>query len=367
MSDMPRPRPPHLQRRVSRHGKVVWYVRIGRGPLIRISGVFGTPEFDAAYQAAVRGEKVATERVHHAKDTLGWLVDLYLASKTGWGGLSKTTRERRLPQLKQILKTSGSYHLSSVDRQGLIAGRDKRTAPSQARTFVMTMRSLFAWAVDNHLIVDNPTIGIKIQNIKTDGHIPWTEENLRKYEARWPRGTAERVMLDVFAYTGLRRGDAARVGKQHVKDGVITIKTEKTGMVVSIPILPELQATLAAGPIGDMTFNVGRYGLQLTARGLGKKFGAACRAAGLVGRSAHGLRKAAADRAVENGATGAQLNAIFGWTGSQMASLYTEKADRAAMARQAMNKLGRNENETSMLPPNDKVVAPEPKRQRKQR
>jgi integrase len=367
MSDMPRPRPPHLQRRVSRHGKVVWYVRMGRGALVRIKGVFGTPEFDAAYQAAVRGEKVVGERVHHAKDTLGWLVDLYLTSKDGWGGLSKSTQARRLPQLKQILKTSGLYPLSSVDRQGLIAGRDKRNAPSQARTFVMTMRSLFKWAVDNTLVTDNPTIGITITMPETDGHIPWTEEDFRRYEALYPRGTAERVMLDVYAYTGLRRGDAARVGKQHVKDGVITIKTEKTGMVVSIPILPELQATLDAGPVGDMTFNVGRYGLPLTARGLGRKFGAACRAAGLVGRSAHGLRKAAADRAVENGATGAQLNAIFGWTGSQMASLYTEKADRAAMARQAMNKLGRNENETSMLPPSDRVVAPGLKRQRKQR
>jgi integrase len=28
-------------------------------------------------------------------------------------------------------------------------------------------------------------------------------------------------------YTGLRRGDAVRMGVQHVRDGVITIRTEK--------------------------------------------------------------------------------------------------------------------------------------------
>jgi hypothetical protein len=44
---MPRPRPPHLHRQVTRHGKTVWYVRIDKGPRVRIRAEFGTPEFDA--------------------------------------------------------------------------------------------------------------------------------------------------------------------------------------------------------------------------------------------------------------------------------------------------------------------------------
>ena len=50
-----RPRPPHLHRQVSRHGKTVWYVRIGKGPRVRIRSDFGTPLFDAQYQAAIEG------------------------------------------------------------------------------------------------------------------------------------------------------------------------------------------------------------------------------------------------------------------------------------------------------------------------
>jgi integrase len=61
-------------------------------------------------------------------------------------------------------------------------------------------------------------------------------------------------MLDVFLYTGLRRGDAARLGRQHVRNGVIEIDTEKTGMRVTIPILPVLQASLKAGPVGELAF-----------------------------------------------------------------------------------------------------------------
>jgi integrase len=48
------------------------------------------------------------------------------------------------------------------------------------------------------------------------------------YEARWPIGTKERVWLDVLLYTGLRRGDAVRLGRQHVRDGVATLRTEKS-------------------------------------------------------------------------------------------------------------------------------------------
>lgn len=36
MSDVPHRRPPHLHREPTRHGKHVWYVRIGKGPRTRI-------------------------------------------------------------------------------------------------------------------------------------------------------------------------------------------------------------------------------------------------------------------------------------------------------------------------------------------
>jgi hypothetical protein len=57
MERMPRPRPPFLHPQVTRHGNVVWYFRRGHGGRIRISGQFGTPEFDAQYQAALTGQK----------------------------------------------------------------------------------------------------------------------------------------------------------------------------------------------------------------------------------------------------------------------------------------------------------------------
>jgi hypothetical protein len=60
----------------------------------------------------------------------------------------------------------------------------------------------------------------------------------------------------------------------------------------------------------------------------------------MAGReSAHGLRKAAATRAANAGATVAELEAIFGWSGGTMAALYTRAADRRRLAKSAMHKL----------------------------
>ena len=55
--------------------------------------------------------------------------------------------------------------------------------------------------------------------------------------------------------------------------------------------------------------------------------------------AAHGLRKAGATRAAENGATTAQLRAMFGWTNDAMPAHYTRTADRGRLAKEGMTKL----------------------------
>jgi integrase len=185
----------------------------------------------------------------------------------------------------------------------------------------------------------DPTIGVEDPIMpKTEGFPVWTEEHVKAYEKRWPTGTRQRVWLDLLLYTGLRRGDAVRFGRQHIRDGVGTIKTEKTGTEVTLPILPVLAETLAAGPCGDLAFIANKNGQPFTKESFGSAFKDACRAAGVPG-SAHGLRKIAATRAANAGATEEQLKAIFGWSSGRMASLYTRAANRRRLATEAMHKL----------------------------
>jgi integrase len=205
------------------------------------------------------------------------------------------------------------------------------------------MRGLFRWAVEAGHVKEDPTTGVSNPAApKGEGFPAWNEDDVERYQKRWPIGTKERVWLDVLLYTGLRRGDAVRLGRQHVRDGVATLRTEKSAgdVTVTIPILPVLAATLGAGPCGDMTFICGERRQPITKESFGNIFRAATREAGIV-KSAHGVRKIGATRAAENGATVAELEAIFGWRGGRMAALYTREADRARLAKRAISKLER--------------------------
>jgi integrase len=261
-----------------------------------------------------------------------------------------------------VLEKAGIEPYAKICTATIEAGRDRRAhTPHQARHFLDAMRGLFRWAYKARFVKVDPTAGVKnLPRKRSDGFIPWTEEHATAYEARWPIGTRQRVWLDVLLYTGLRRGDAVRAGRQHARAG--SIRTEKSGFMVEVPviILPVLQATLDAGPTGDLTFIVGANGRPFTKESFGNEFRAACQEAAVPG-SAHGVRKLAATRMANNGATEAQLMAVFGWTDPKMAAHYTRTADRKRLAAQSIEKL--NASGTSMPAPSPPVRESEQKAQ----
>jgi len=160
MADMPRPRPPYLHPSRSRHGKQVWYVRVGaRGRKIRIREKYGTPEFDAAYRAAVSagGERPIVKPAAASGGTLGWLWMLY--RQTGaWTGLKAPTRKQRENIMRHVLETAGEQPLSAIGKTEIIDGIDRRAAtPFQAKNFLTTMRGLFEWAFSKNLVSVDPT------------------------------------------------------------------------------------------------------------------------------------------------------------------------------------------------------------------
>ena len=85
-----------------------------------------------------------------------------------------------------------------------------------------------------------------------------------------------------------------------------------------------------------MTFLVTEYGRSFTANGFGPWFRARCDEAGIpAGYAAHGLRKLAATRMANDGATAHQPRAWFGWKSLRQAERYTEAADARRLAAEA--------------------------------
>lgn len=336
---MPRPRYPHVHSEFTRHGKRVWYFRRGKGKRQRLEGDYGSDEFKAAYEAALSGEPVQKPQKGGA-GTLRWLWDRY-RDGGAWSELSNATRRQRENIMKHVLETAGDKPISAITRKAVVAGRERRKAtPAMARHFVETMRGLFKWAVDAEHVKEDPTRDVKVSKPKTEGHHTWTDEECDAFEARWPIGTRERLAFDILLFTGFRRGDASRLGKQHVRGGLIHMTTEKgQGRVtVVLPLLPPLAESIAATKTGDMVYIAKPDGTAMTKESFGNWFAEACVAAGVPGR-AHGLRKAGATRAANRGASDAQLDAIFGWSGRGMAALYTKKANRQRLAGEAASLL----------------------------
>lgn len=335
---MPRPRKPHLHRERNRHGTHVWYVRKGQGPRFRLRGEYGSDDFNAQYEAAIQGK--LPQRGQATAGTLRWLWDAYRKTD-GWKVLSPATRRQRENIMLHVLRAAGDEPFGAIGSDDIVAGLDRRSdTPSAARNFLDTMRGLYQWAKNRGHVRRDPTFGVKAPKRRRNaGFTPWTQDDVTAYQKRWPLGTPQRVWLDVLLYTGLRRGDAAKVGNQHVdEDGIVSIATEKTGTPVVIPMLTVLQRSLLVGPRGRDTWIVGPRGKSFVKEAFGNAFSEAARAAGIE-KSAHGVRKIAATIAAENGATEAELDAIFGWSGGRMASHYTKTANRARLAKQAAEKL----------------------------
>ena len=356
---MPRPRPPHLHREVTRHGKTIWYVRVGKAKRIRIKHDYGTPEFIKAYQAALGGETLQPESVD--SKSIRWLIDEYRQSRA-WAALSGATRRQRENIFRHVIDSIGNKPFAGLTKAHIESALDKRAdTPFAAKNLLQALRHLFTWAEKREFVTKNPTDGVALERPATEGFPVWTEAEVAKFENHWPIGSRERLAHAIFIYTGLRRGDAAILGRQHIADGVISLKTEKTNTAVIIPMLSELQAIIEASPTGDMTFLTGPSGKPFSKEGLGNWFRTACDAAG-VKKSAHGLRKAAATRLANNGATVAQLEAIFGWTGGNMASLYTRTADRTRLAADAIKMLARPQIENTYSRTSEKVRELHPKK-----
>lgn len=361
--DMPRPMPQYLQRHATRHGKTAWYVRVPGGPLIRIRGEFGTPDFQARYDAAVAGQPVAKPGTAKS-GSLRWLWSRYRES-TAWEALKPATRKQRENIMVPVMAKGGDEPFAAYKQNNVQESVDgRRKTPCQARNFLDAMKGLFRWALKNGHVRTDPTAAVENPpRRKSKGFPAWTEEDVASFQERFPLGTVERVWLDMLLYTGPRRGDVFRLGKQHRRTYVdpktgqetrlIVFHTEKGGELieVSIPILPVLQVTLDAGPCGDLTFIIGTRGKPFTAKeSFGNAFSAAARKAGIK-KSAHGVRKIAATTCADNGATIHQMMAIFGWKTTQMAEFYTREANRRRLAREGAHMLSRTSGEqTSVLP-----------------
>jgi integrase len=340
MVDMPIQLPPHVHVQRSRHGKVVFYFRRGHGKRTRLP-LPTDKRFEVIYAQCLAGQAPRYEEEKAGVETMAWLVQQWRQS-SDWLQTSVATRKQRENILKHVLEKSGKVPFRAITAAHIRQGREDRMAtPAAANNFLKTMRALFGWAKDAQHVRDNPAEGVKFLKVETEGFIPWTMKDVERYRARWPLGTRPRLAFEILFNTGLRRGDAVRLGRQHVRDDIAFLKAEKTGVDLTIPVNATLRQAIEAGPCGDLAFISSATGRPLAKESFGNFFREWCEAAG-VKASAHGIRKLAASLLAERGGSEEELQAYFGWQSVGQSAVYTKAASRKAKALNAARKLSGN-------------------------
>jgi integrase len=354
----------HLSEESDRHGQTRIYFRKG-GKRVRLFAKVGTQEFLDEYRAVREGHRPNQKTVTtEIRGSLHWLVVQYYQSAEFKAELSERTQYVRKGILDNICKLHGSKPFALMEPRHVRALRDKKAhVPGTANSWVKALRQLFAWAINALGHKSNPAKDVPYIKGNDEGFHAWTTEEVRQFEDRHPVGSMARLALDVLLYTGVRRSDVILLGKQHeVASGQALRFTVTKGRKhykrdLELPILPRLRRSIDATPSGNLTYLVGSRGNPFSHGSFGNWFRKRCNEAGLPHCSAHGLRKAGATLAAENGATAHQLKAIFGWASLKEAEEYTKRASQSKLAKSAMHLIDTDQKENGFVAPFDQNEA----------
>jgi integrase len=324
-----------------RYGKAKarYYFRRRGHKQVALPGMPGSIEFEQAYAAAMANAPlptdIGTKRIRAG--SIDALVIAYFNSPA-FLALSPATQSTYRGILEAFTREHGPKPLSPLTRKHLEAmlARKLKT-PAAANHWLRLIKQLMRFAVREGLRPNDPARDIDYIKRRSAGFHTWSEDEISAFETCHPIGSKARLALALLLYTAQRRSDVVRMGRQHVRAGVVHVRQQKTGAMLAIPVHPALQAVLDATPSEHLTFLTTAYGKPFTAAGFGNWFRDQCDAAGLPGHcAAHGLRKAACRRLAEAGCSANVIASISGHASLREVERYTKAADQERMARRGM-------------------------------
>lgn len=332
----------HVKTVTKPSGATFTYLAVPGQKLVRLpDGPKDSPEFLLAYATAMATAEPAERGRKLATGSIAGAIKAYQTS-AAFKTLAPNTQMQRRGHLSKIVDRWGDARLSDL-RAKHIQADIFTLAPHPANNRRKVWRGFCAWAKSTQQIASDPSLEVdKVATVKTDGFTPWLPSEIETFRKHWSIGTAQRLALELIYWTAARASDAVRIGPGMVqRDGWLTFRQKKTGGEVSIPFnrglppfavsmqgdLDFLKAAISAAP-RHMTWLVTQNGKARSDKAFSSWFAGAAAAAGIVGKSAHGLRKSRAMAIAEAGATAHQIAA---WTGHESLTevqRYSKAADR---------------------------------------
>jgi integrase len=319
-------------------GKDYWYFDAGKGPdgrreLIPLPHI-KDPSFGGAL---ARAQATRTNRKNRQGVlTLDGLIRLYEKSPEfrSRAEATKVSYTRYLARANTLMRDrhGNSVPAKSIARADVLALRDALAdTPGAASQAVRAIGALFAWAVDNEKLKDNPARGVK--KFKATPHQEWpialVEEALADPQIGMP--------VALLYFTGQRIDDVVKMTWADIRGDHMLVHVKKKDKQIRVAILPELAERLDKLDRPTLTILSNANGQPWTQSGLRQKLQEWAKARGhkVV---PHGLRKNAVNALFEAGCTAAE---VAGITDQSIGMLehYAQGVNKLTLGRAAVVKL----------------------------
>jgi integrase len=290
-----------------------------------------------------------TRGPYRARPEPGSIADLVLRFRQSPRFLAwaPSTRAKNDKILGDFLAANGRHMVADLTRGAVLGMRDSLAAtPGAANNWHKVIRALLAYAVDLEMIPHNPAAGVRrLKPRHAGGFRVWREDEIAAYLAHWPVASVQHRALATILCTGASAADAVKLGPGSLRGDRVVYGRAKTGVVVDLPLMPELRAAAAHAP--HLTWLARGDGLPRTAKGLTVAMPLWAQEAGLGGKDeagrrlcCHGLRKAFGRRLADAGCSVHEIAAILGHLDLAQVRTYTQGYDRARAADSGMARLG---------------------------
>lgn len=304
-----------------------------------------TEEWWKAYHAALSGTPDTRPSAGAAKTVAGTMNALIVQyyQSSAFTSKAPSTQSTYKNQLEAFRKEHGDGPVREIKAKHVdaILGEVSKKSTAQAHKLKKRLTTLFRLAVKWEFIERSPMPDVERIGHKTKGYQPWTEADITKFREHWAEGTPQRIAFEILLFTGLRRSDAVRLGRQHIQCDRIVTKIKKSGddVEVSIPIHPEFRAVLDTVKHGHLNLIVTAYGAARSEKAFTNWIIEAARDAGLPPhRSPHGLRKSACIRLAEAGCSASEIMSITGHSNLAEVETYVREANKKKLADSAITK-----------------------------
>lgn len=335
---------------LDRHGKRRWRFRRGK-KTVQLPGEPGTPEFEAAYTAAIEGREpvrasVVRLRTGAAPQSLRAAWRILRADTPEWKSLGPAIKEAQtriaetflqMPVVEGETMAFGDVAVADLKRKHVKAILARRSeTPHAAAHLLRVIRKLIGVALDSEWIEVDPTYRLKYRPAY-GGWKAWPDEMLDRFEARWPIGSTPRLVYSLALYFGHRRSDVTQVRPADFEALATNVVQQKTGKPLWIPMHPNLRDVLDTVDMTREFVVMTQYGRPFSPKALGMRMQDWTKAAGISpGHTLHGLRKTLGKALAEHGATTRQLMDVLGHDDMKHAELYSAEAEQRLMAAAGM-------------------------------